>query len=213
MLGWRRGGGGACGACHAPPPISSALPLCQPPPQDLVYLPISGLMGGNMKEGPKAGQADWYKVRWVGGHEWPGGICPTHVSRPAWPPRRPWPAAVRPPSVASVAPSARTWGHRMTPDASITPLSTPCPQGPTLFEVLDSIEPQSRDPYAPFRMPIIDRYRRARAEAWSAASGQLERSYRPRIGEAMPPCPPPSPPQGHGHDGDGQERGGRGEEG
>ena len=37
-----------------------------------------------------------------------------------------------------------------------------CLQGPSLFEVLDSIETQSRDPFAPFRMPIMDRYRQAR---------------------------------------------------
>lgn len=31
--------------------------------------------------------------------------------------------------------------------------------GSTLFQVLDSVEPPERDPMAPFRMPIIDRYR------------------------------------------------------
>ena len=31
--------------------------------------------------------------------------------------------------------------------------------GPTLFHVLDNVEPPERDPMAPFRMPVIDRYR------------------------------------------------------
>ena len=31
--------------------------------------------------------------------------------------------------------------------------------GPSLFECLDSLEPQDRDPAAPFRMPLIDKYR------------------------------------------------------
>eukprot|EP00890_Picochlorum_soloecismus_P006149 jgi/Picsp_1/6535/NSC_03878-R1_g1 to s phase transition protein len=36
-----------------------------------------------------------------------------------------------------------------------------CPwyQGRTLFEVLDDIEPSNRDPHAPFRMPVIDKYK------------------------------------------------------
>jgi peptide chain release factor subunit 3 len=31
--------------------------------------------------------------------------------------------------------------------------------GPSLFECLDNLEPQDRDPTAPFRMPLIDKYR------------------------------------------------------
>jgi peptide chain release factor subunit 3 len=36
-----------------------------------------------------------------------------------------------------------------------------CPwyDGGTLFDILDSTEPFERDPAAPFRMPIIDKYR------------------------------------------------------
>jgi len=36
-----------------------------------------------------------------------------------------------------------------------------CPwwDGPTLFEILDEIEPLTRDPMLPFRMPVMDRYR------------------------------------------------------
>jgi hypothetical protein len=33
------------------------------------------------------------------------------------------------------------------------------PQGPPLFDLLDSLDAATRDPYAPFRMPIMDRYR------------------------------------------------------
>ena len=32
-------------------------------------------------------------------------------------------------------------------------------QGQSLFEVLDAIDTTGRDPYVPFRMPIMDRYR------------------------------------------------------
>lgn len=36
-----------------------------------------------------------------------------------------------------------------------------CPwyEGRTLFEVLDDIEPSNRNPHAPFRMPVIDKYK------------------------------------------------------
>ena len=36
-----------------------------------------------------------------------------------------------------------------------------CPwyTGPSLFECLDGLEPQDRDPAAPFRMPVIDKYK------------------------------------------------------
>ena len=33
-------------------------------------------------------------------------------------------------------------------------------QGPPLFDLLDDIESAARDACAPFRMPIMDRYRR-----------------------------------------------------
>lgn len=36
-------------------------------------------------------------------------------------------------------------------------------QGPPLFDLLDDIESAARDAFAPFRMPIMDRYRR---EGW-----------------------------------------------
>ena len=32
-------------------------------------------------------------------------------------------------------------------------------QGEPLFEILDGIEASSRDPYAPFRMPVMDKYK------------------------------------------------------
>lgn len=36
-----------------------------------------------------------------------------------------------------------------------------CPwfDGPSLFEVLDAIEPSARDPFGPFRMPVLDTYK------------------------------------------------------
>ncbi len=34
-----------------------------------------------------------------------------------------------------------------------------CVQGGTLFKVLDDVEPLSRDPLAPFRMSVIDRFK------------------------------------------------------
>lgn len=37
--------------------------------------------------------------------------------------------------------------------------ASPLRQGPPLFELLDSIESTARDPFLPFRMPIMDRYR------------------------------------------------------
>jgi peptide chain release factor subunit 3 len=62
------------------------------PKRDLVFMPISGLFGANMKERVDPAKCSWYS-------------------------------------------------------------------GPSLFECLDAIEPSNRDPYAPFRMPIMDRYR------------------------------------------------------
>eukprot|EP00887_Chlorella_sp_A99_P005761 scaffold1.g5761.t1 len=54
-------------------------------------------------------------------------------------------------------PICSLWGGNMkeAPKPGLCPWYT----GPTLFEVLDDMEPQTRDPFAPFRMPIIDRYR------------------------------------------------------
>lgn len=38
-------------------------------------------------------------------------------------------------------------------------LPMPRLQGPCLFDLLDNIEAAGRDPFAPFRMPIMDRYK------------------------------------------------------
>ena len=148
------------------------------------------------------------------------------------------------------------------------PRPTPHPQalqGPPLFDLLDSIEGGTRDAFAPFRMPIMDRYRsvggwagccrrvgdgcrgelcggrerrtlhrvqhRKRAgaaarppalpRALGACGGWMPRSScsccpcRRRctmVSHPLPACPLLCP-QGHGHRGDGQERGGCGEEG
>ena len=62
------------------------------PKKDLVWLPISGLMGHNMKNRVDEKLCPWFK-------------------------------------------------------------------GPSLFEALDNIDPMLRDPYAPFRMPIVDKYK------------------------------------------------------
>lgn len=62
------------------------------PKKDLVFLPISGLMGHNIKEPIEKSVCSWY-------------------------------------------------------------------DGETFFSVLDNIEPANRDPFAPFRMPVMDRYK------------------------------------------------------
>lgn len=62
------------------------------PKKDLIFLPISGLMGHNMKARVDSSICAWYN-------------------------------------------------------------------GPSLFEVLDDIEPTNRDPFAPFRMPVMDKYK------------------------------------------------------
>lgn len=62
------------------------------PKKDLVFIPISGLMGHNMKTRVSESVCPWYK-------------------------------------------------------------------GKSLFETLDDIEPTNRDPFAPFRMPIMDKYK------------------------------------------------------
>lgn len=62
------------------------------PKKDLVWLPISGLMGHNMKDRVDEKICPWFK-------------------------------------------------------------------GPSLFEALDNIDPMLRDPFAPFRMPIVDKYK------------------------------------------------------
>lgn len=62
------------------------------PKKDLIFIPISGLMGVNMKDKVPEDKCSWYK-------------------------------------------------------------------GPALFELLDSIDSTTRDPYLPFRMPIMDRYK------------------------------------------------------
>ena len=65
---------------------------CGYKPSDLVYVPISGLMGKNMKSKIDANVCGWY-------------------------------------------------------------------DGAPLFDILDGIEPASRDPYAAFRMPVMDKYK------------------------------------------------------
>lgn len=41
----------------------------------------------------------------------------------------------------------------------VPPGKCPWYEGPSLFEVLDGLEPQDRDPSAPFRMPIMSKYK------------------------------------------------------
>lgn len=42
---------------------------------------------------------------------------------------------------------------------AVDPAKCPWYKGETLFEILDAIEPGNRDPYAPFRMPIMNKYK------------------------------------------------------
>jgi peptide chain release factor subunit 3 len=74
------------------PPIALSNWRGYNPKKDLVWLPISGLMGHNMKDRVDEKLCPWFK-------------------------------------------------------------------GPSLFEALDNIDPMLRDPYAPFRMPIVDKYK------------------------------------------------------
>lgn len=53
-----------------------------------------------------------------------------------------------------------------------------CAQGEALFEVLDAIEPSCRDPFAPFRMPIMDRYRQGSHASTSQSLDAVQESLR-----------------------------------
>jgi peptide chain release factor subunit 3 len=48
-------------------------------------------------------------------------------------------------------------GHNMK--ARVDPQLCPWYPGPSFFEVLDGVDATARDPYAPFRMPVMDRYK------------------------------------------------------
>lgn len=45
------------------------------------------------------------------------------------------------------------------PQARATAAACPWYDGPTLFEALDSVEVAERPPTAPFRMPVVDKYK------------------------------------------------------
>ena len=104
-------------------------------------------MGLNMKDRVAADKCDWYTVSatallrglWLqAGAE--RGLCWVHGCRPA-----DRPTVLARPSRPAACPPA--------------PSPCPAPQGPPLFELLDGIEAAQRDVFAPFRMPIMDRYR------------------------------------------------------
>ena len=46
-----------------------------------------------------------------------------------------------------------------TPQTRASKEACPWYEGPTLFEALDSVEIAERPPTAPFRMPIVDKYK------------------------------------------------------
>lgn len=124
------------------------------PKKDLIYLPISGLMGLNMKEKVAPATCQWYTVRPM-----LRGVCVwrrlahgmiTTMSSPFLSCTVGW--------AEQAQREARTQRQAHHGPRNVAP-SQPHLQGPTFFEVLDNIDPQTRDPYAPFRMPIIDRYR------------------------------------------------------
>ena len=54
-------------------------------------------------------------------------------------------------------PISGLFGHGMKD--RVPPALAPWWSGPSLFEALDALEPQDRDPTLPFRMPLIDKYR------------------------------------------------------
>lgn len=94
-----------------------------------------------MKERVPADKCSWYTVRCADAGR---PVCPVPL-KPSWAAG----AARR-----STQPAPRTW--LVTRPA---PRPPPILQGPALFELLDSIESQGRDSFAPFRMPIMDKYR------------------------------------------------------
>jgi peptide chain release factor subunit 3 len=76
--------------------------------------------------------------------------------------------------VAGISPFLRATGYNLKKDVTFLPMSglhghnirdppppgvAPWWTGPTLFTVLDGLDLPPRDPLAPFRMPVIDRYR------------------------------------------------------
>lgn len=76
--------------------------------------------------------------------------------------------------VTKLTPFLKSCGYNMKKDVTFVPISglhgynirdavskESCPwyEGKTLFETLDGLEPQDRDPDAPFRMPVMDKYR------------------------------------------------------
>ena len=76
--------------------------------------------------------------------------------------------------VAGISPFLKATGYNLKKDVTFLPMSglhghnirdpppagtAPWWSGPTLFTVLDGLDLPARDPLAPFRMPVIDRYR------------------------------------------------------
>ena len=51
------------------------------------------------------------------------------------------------------------WRAKSAPGHALNCCPAELVQGPSMFEVLDGIEVTNRDPMAPFRMPIMDRYK------------------------------------------------------
>ena len=139
-------------------------------------------MGGNMKDGPKPGVADWYKVRAAGTRccRWFCDIMQWHCGESHNPKVVDWRrlrqclprcfAGIRDSSMLHLLAcnACTAWPSQSIIAGAQMPVENCvsihcsvwfCVQGPTLFNVLDEIEPQARDPYVPFRMPIMDRYR------------------------------------------------------
>ena len=65
---------------------------------------------------------------------------------------------MRPP-LSNVPRLVRSLARLRGPPGQRSPKHSNRYDGPSLFECLDNLEPQDRDPAAPFRMPIMDKYR------------------------------------------------------
>lgn len=127
-------------------------------PHPACLTPGAGLMGTNMKEKVPADKCSWYTVRST------AAKCHAHIAIPQWEPcmacRRHASAALLPAFRGLVC--MRLMRCACAPEHAHARCCRParCPrQGPALFELLDSIESQGRDSFAPFRMPIMDKYR------------------------------------------------------
>eukprot|EP00245_Coleochaete_scutata_P005424 TRINITY_DN18943_c0_g1_i1.p1 TRINITY_DN18943_c0_g1~~TRINITY_DN18943_c0_g1_i1.p1 ORF type:complete len:675 (-),score=171.81 TRINITY_DN18943_c0_g1_i1:102-2126(-) len=97
--------------------------------------------------------------------------------------------------VTKMTPFLKSCGYNVKKDVQFLPISglfglnmkdrmgkEVCPwfEGPCLFEALDMMDPPERDPNAPFRMPLIDKYR----DMGTVVMGKIE-SGSIRVGDSL----------------------------